>query len=180
MATVYLGLGANIGDTRDTLTKAARLISSEIGPITGCSSLYSSSPLNPPDIPQLQQPEFLNAVVRCESSLTPDSLLAHTQRIEEQLGLERSKKIFYGPRPIDIDILFLDYTVVNSDKLTIPHPEIQNRDFVLVPLCEIAPELLHPVSQTTTLELLSCLNDSATKHFVTNKLPWEEVLRFLK
>jgi 2-amino-4-hydroxy-6-hydroxymethyldihydropteridine diphosphokinase len=151
---VYLSLGSNIGDRmaqlRDVL---ARL--SAIGRVAAVSSFYETEPVE-----FTEQPWFLNCVAALETTHTPQELLAAILGIEEKMGRRRVQK--KGPRIIDIDILLYDDAVVhgektNSSELTIPHPAMQQRRFVLEPLAEIAPGLLHPVLRKTIHELLETL-----------------------
>lgn len=125
--------------------------------VTQQSSIYESEPVG-----FLEQPWFLNVVIRIESKLTPRKLLRYCQSIEERLG--RKREIPKGPRTIDIDILFYADLVVAEPDLTIPHPEIANRRFVLEPMNEIAPAFVHPVLKKTISELLAqCPDRSIVK-----------------
>jgi 2-amino-4-hydroxy-6-hydroxymethyldihydropteridine diphosphokinase len=142
---VYLSLGSNVGDRQAQLQDArARLAT--VGRVVAVSSLYETEPVE-----FTQQPWFLNCALALETSKTPQQLMAAILGIEEEMGRRRVQK--KGPRAIDIDILLFDSTIVDSSDLTIPHPAMHERRFVLEPLAEIAPEVLHPVLKKTIREL---------------------------
>lgn len=151
---VYLLLGANLGNREETLQKAISLLNEQIGPVSKQSHLYETAPWGKTD-----QPGFLNLALELTSEKTAQELLSLTQSIESQLGRVRHEK--WGARLIDIDILYFGELISNSDNLTLPHPFIQERRFVLVPLEEIAPEFIHPVFKKTTRELLISCPDSS-------------------
>lgn len=132
--TVYLGLGANIGDRESNLRDAVRMLRERGCELTAASSLYETKPVGITD-----QPDFLNAVIAVKTALDPRDLLAVCRKIEQEMG--RVRTLRYGPRVIDIDILLYEGTESNDDELTIPHPRIPDRAFVLVPLAEIAPDV---------------------------------------
>jgi 2-amino-4-hydroxy-6-hydroxymethyldihydropteridine diphosphokinase len=146
---VYLSLGSNVGDREGQLREAlARL--GAVGRVVATSSFYETEPVE-----FTQQPWFLNCALALETSKTPQELIAAILHIEEEMGRRRVQK--KGPRSIDIDILLFDGTVLDSKELTIPHPAMQLRRFVLEPLVEIAPELFHPVLKKTIRELRDAL-----------------------
>ncbi|HWJ89844.1 MAG TPA: 2-amino-4-hydroxy-6-hydroxymethyldihydropteridine diphosphokinase [Flavisolibacter sp.] len=147
MNVVYLLIGGNIGDRLKYLSDAAKKISEACGPLTAISSVYETAPWGVQD-----QEGFLNQALRIETAHSPRSLLSVILHIEEGLGRKRSVK--YGPRIIDIDIIFFNDAVINEGSLIVPHPQMQNRRFVLEPLNEIAPQVLHPVLHKTVSELL--------------------------
>jgi GTP cyclohydrolase-4 len=146
---VYLGLGANLGDRQGNLLRAVELLS-QWGQIEELSSLYETEPVG-----YLEQPPFLNAACQLTTILTAEELLAVAKNIESALG--RTPSFPNAPRPIDIDILFYGEQVMNSPRLVIPHPRLEERAFVLVPLAEIAPDLVHPVNGMTIRELVERL-----------------------
>jgi len=134
LRTVYLGLGANIGDREWNLRKAVRTLCERGCKLTAASSLYETKPVGITD-----QPDFLNAVIAVKTALNPRDLLAVCRRIEQEMG--RVRTLRYGPRVIDIDMLLYEGAESSDDELTIPHPRILDRAFVLVPLAEIAPDV---------------------------------------
>jgi len=145
-ATAYLSLGSNIGDREQFLRQAiARL--ETLGRVASFSSFYETEPVEFTD-----QAWFLNCVVALEVDLAPAKLMSQLLGIEEDLGRRRLQK--KGPRTIDIDILLFGELVVSAPELTVPHPAIHQRRFVLEPLAEIAPEARHPVLNKTAQELL--------------------------
>ncbi len=135
---VYLGLGSNVGDRTAQLRTAEELIRQHIGKIVRRSHLYETEPWGNP-----KQDAFLNRVVMVNTTLAPRELLEAIAKIERQMGRQRKEK--WGPRVIDIDILFYWRRVIRDKGLEIPHPELHKRAFVLVPLLELAPDLEHPI-----------------------------------
>lgn len=144
---VYLSLGSNIGDRAARLREAIARVQT-IGKITAISSLYETEPVE-----FTEQAMFLNCAVGLETVLGPEELMYRLLNIERELGRERVQK--KGPRTIDIDILLFGNQVMNSLELTIPHPAMAKRRFVLEPLAEIAPLMVHPVLNKTVRELLA-------------------------
>jgi 2-amino-4-hydroxy-6-hydroxymethyldihydropteridine diphosphokinase len=151
MTTAYIGLGSNIGDKAAACRKAVDLLG-RAGRVSRVSSFYTTEPVGYPD-----QEHFINAVVELETSLSPLALLAACHVIEDELG--RRRLFRWAPRTIDLDILLYGDQVVATDELTIPHPLMADRAFVLVPLNEIAPGTVHPVLQKTVAALLEELHD---------------------
>ena len=150
----YLSLGSNLGDREQNLREAIRRASA-LGRIVAVSSFYQTEPVEFTD-----QPCFLNCVIALETATQPAQLMAELLRIEHEMGRQRVLK--KGPRSIDIDILLFGDDVVNTPELTIPHPAMARRRFVLEPLAEIAPELRHPVAGKTVRELLAELPPGQT------------------
>ncbi len=153
MAQVFVGLGSNLSDPIKQVNRALRSLD-ELAQtrMVSCSKLYGSAPQGPQD-----QPDFVNAVCLLETQLTPMDLLLALQGIEQAQG--RVKKRHWGERLIDLDILLFDDLTVSLPELTIPHVEIANRDFVLIPLFEIAPDASVP-NQGSVRSLISRLNTS--------------------
>jgi 2-amino-4-hydroxy-6-hydroxymethyldihydropteridine diphosphokinase len=143
----YLSLGSNLDDREFNLRRAMELLASPEVRIKRTSSLYETEPQ---DLPH--QPWFLNIAVEIETSLFPLQLLARIQRIEKELG--RQRIVPKGPRTIDIDILLFGNFAIDSVKLQVPHPRMNDRRFVLEPLAEIVPDLRHPVNRRTIREML--------------------------
>jgi len=159
-----LSLGSNLGDRLMNLHTAMKLLTADTGELTINSSVYETEPWG-----LKEQPDFLNMVVGIETELSPQQLLSEIKYIEDELL--REKSIRWGSRSIDIDILFFNDLVINSDILTIPHPEIANRRFVLVPLAEIFPDLIHPVLKKPVNSLLvNCSDRSEVKLFEQQKI----------
>ena len=150
---LYLLLGANLNDRVQTLRRAVELIGERVGPVVRQSGLYETAPWGITD-----QPAFLNQVLTVETTLEPEAVLVQTQTIEQELGRVRHEK--WGARVIDVDILYYDDLIRQSETLTIPHPYLYQRRFTLVPLAEIAPEFVHPVLDKTTAELLRECQDT--------------------
>ena len=142
----YLGLGSNMGYRQHNLDKALELLSQKLR-VEKISSVYDTEPIG-----NINQPHFLNLVCQIYTRLAPPELLALAKSIESKLGRTFDK--YDAPRPIDIDILFYDDLVIETPKLVIPHPRLAERAFVLVPLDEITPGLVHPVAGKTIKELL--------------------------
>lgn len=151
LTTAYIGLGSNMGDKKGACRRAIELLA-KAGRIVAASSFYCTEPVGYPD-----QEEFVNAVVELETQLSPSELLAHCHAIENELG--RSRLVRWGPRTVDLDILLYGEAVINDAELTIPHPLMTARAFVLIPLAEIAPQAVHPVVKKSVAQLLHNLHD---------------------
>lgn len=149
MTKVYLGLGTNMGDKEANLRTAVRLINDWIGKVTSLSSFYRTAPWG-----FVSDNDFLNATACSETLLDPLEVLHLTQAIEKEMGrTTKSVEGMYSDRPIDIDLLMYDDTVMQTPELTLPHPLMGERSFVMDPLAEIAGEVMHPVSGLTMEEM---------------------------
>lgn len=152
MNRAFLLTGGNLGAREKNLSTAAELLEKYCGKIVRSSSIYETAAWGKTD-----QPNFLNQVIEIETKLDPEQLMQEILKIEHEMGRVRKEK--YGPRIIDIDILFFNDETIQQQDLTIPHPQLQNRRFVLIPLKEIAPDLRHPVLHKTISELLENCTD---------------------
>jgi 2-amino-4-hydroxy-6-hydroxymethyldihydropteridine diphosphokinase len=152
---VFLLLGANLGEREATLSKAIELISNQIAPVVAQSQLYETAPWGVVD-----QPSFLNQVIKIETELRPTDVLEKTLKIEKQLGRER--RLRWGARVIDIDLLYYADMILESPDLCLPHPRLHERRFTLVPLAEIAPDFVHPLLKKTNQALLNECTDTST------------------
>ena len=156
---VYLALGANLGDRLANLKQAIAALTPQME-VKAKSQVYETPPWGFED-----QPKFLNQVIKAKTYLDPEPLLKHLKRLEVALG--RKESFPNGPRLIDMDILFYDDLVVNKPSLVIPHPRLHERGFVLLPLAEIAPNLVHPIIQKSVREMAELSNLAGIEKFVT-------------
>ena len=154
---VYLALGTNLGDRPGNLRAAIAAFPPEVT-VLAISPVYETPPWGVTD-----QPAFLNMVIKGETRQGPRRLLKFLKLLEIQLG--RLPSIRYGPRKIDIDLLFYDDILLNTPELTIPHPSLHERAFVLVPLADLAPELLHPALGKTVRQLLAEVDTTGVKRY---------------
>ncbi len=151
---VFLGLGSNLGARQKFLNQAAvSLTKVRETKLVWTSSVYETEPYGKTD-----QPKFLNAAAEIETSLDPNSLFEEVKSIEKQMGRSATER--WGPREIDIDLLVYDGLAFANDQVKVPHPELEKRRFVLVPLCEIAPDLVHPINGMTVTELVASCTDT--------------------
>ncbi|MEJ5240086.1 MAG: 2-amino-4-hydroxy-6-hydroxymethyldihydropteridine diphosphokinase [Anaerolineales bacterium] len=147
MAEIFLSLGTNLGDRLENLRRALECIAAQVH-ILQLSSVYETPPWG-----YTEQPAFLNLVLRAETELEPQALLDFLKSCEKKLGRQPSFR--YGPRLIDLDILAYEDRIVETPNLILPHPHLHERAFVLVPLCEIAPDWKHPRLGQRAIELLA-------------------------
>lgn len=155
---VYVGIGSNVGDRKENFLEAlARLTKLPDTKMIKESSLYESEPLGD------AKDWYVNGAIQIETRFKPETLLLKFKNIERAMGRKKVKKR-WGSRIIDLDILLYDGLILKKKKLRIPHPEIQNRKFVLVPLSEIAPQVIHPELGVTISELLINVNDNKKVH----------------
>lgn len=152
MKGIYLLLGSNLGDSLVMLDKAIDLVEEFIGRVINTSSVYSTKAWGIED-----QPDFLNQVLEIDSLFEPEKILILVNEIEEKLG--RIRYIKWHSRIIDIDILYYNDLIMDTEHLIIPHPENENRNFVLYPMTEISPEFIHPKLKVTQAKLLSQCED---------------------
>jgi len=145
-------LGSNLGDKIGNCRKALEELGN-FAEIVKVSSLYETDPVDKED-----QPNFINCVVEISTDLSPHKLLMHLDSIEQKLGRVREEK--WGPRTIDLDIIFYNDLVMKDDDLIIPHPRAHLRRFVLEPICEIAPDFIHSELKVSAIELLKKLEDN--------------------
>jgi 2-amino-4-hydroxy-6-hydroxymethyldihydropteridine diphosphokinase len=148
MAIVYIGIGSNTGNKEENCLNAINLLSARGIPVRRRSSLYETEPWGVKD-----QPSFVNATVEAETDLTPQELIVALKSIEKEMGRQETYR--WGPRAIDLDILLYNDLVIDEPDLTIPHPYLHQREFVLKPLSEIAPDKIHPVLKKTIRTLLA-------------------------
>lgn len=162
MPTVYLALGSNIGDREHNLREAVRLLAASGIRIVKLSSIYETEPVD-----YLDQAWFLNAVLEAQTDLSATQLLTTLRTIESQMG---SKKAFAkGPRLIDLDILLFGNETIDTPNLQVPHPRMLLRNFVLVPLAEIAPTLRHPTWSASAADILSRSPDRSLVHMASQR-----------
>ncbi len=146
MPIAYIGIGSNLGNREENCEKAVSLLSEQGITVIKRSSLHETEPWG-----VKEQPEFINMAVEAETDLSPEELLKKLQQIEIELGRDKGER--WGPRIIDLDILFFDNLVVKTLVFEIPHPGIPEREFVLKPLAEIAPDKIHPIFKKSVKQL---------------------------
>lgn len=154
--TVYLGLGSNVGDRVEFLAGAIRGIADlSLTVVDDISYVYETEPVG-----NIPQKDFLNVCVSVRTEMDVQEFHSRMKKLEQEVG--RNETVRWGPREIDIDLLFFDRLILQTDRLMVPHKEILNRKFVLQPLCDIAPMFVHPVLGKTVQELLVETNDTHT------------------
>jgi 2-amino-4-hydroxy-6-hydroxymethyldihydropteridine diphosphokinase len=159
----YLSLGSNMRDSLSFLRRAVLMLEETAGSVREISSVYQTEPWG-----EREQEKFLNIALRIETDMEPRELLNAVSSIEEHLGRVRDRK--WGPRLIDIDILFYNDLILRTADLIIPHPLLQERNFVLVPLHEICPTLVHPVLSKDIAQLLSLSSDQSEVILTSKKI----------
>jgi 2-amino-4-hydroxy-6-hydroxymethyldihydropteridine diphosphokinase len=158
---IYLSLGSNLGDRLANLRNAITNLSPRVSPIMQ-SPVYETRPWGYSD-----QPDFLNQVIKANTSLDPLELLEFFKDTEVMMG--RKETFRFGPRLIDLDILFYDDLILETPTLTLPHPRISERAFILIPLADIAPELYHPVLNKTIQQLITGMDTSSVELYQSSK-----------
>ena len=154
--SVFVLLGSNLGDRELLVNQACKMIGERCGTIVAKSRLYESEPWG-----FKSEHWFLNQVVKLETSLSPDALMQKLLEIEKELGRDRSvPHEGYVSRPMDLDILYFDNEIIDTQMVIAPHPRLHQRRFTLLPLCDIAPEFVHPVMKKTNLQLLDECQDA--------------------
>ena len=156
--TVYLALGSNLGDRRANLKEAIAALPPQME-VNAKSSVYETPPWGYED-----QPKFLNQVIKAKTYLDAEPLLKHLKRLEVALG--RKESFPNGPRLIDMDILFYDDLVLNTPALSVPHPRLHERGFVLLPLMDINPDLVHPINKKSVREIAAGCDMGGIEKFV--------------
>jgi 2-amino-4-hydroxy-6-hydroxymethyldihydropteridine diphosphokinase len=146
METVYIALGSNLGNRTENLVNAINALNVLVGAVQAQSHVYETAPLY-----ITEQPAYLNAVVKVETMLTPAQVLEALQGLEKAAG--RVRDVRYGARVLDLDILYYGNAVIETATLQIPHPLLAERAFVLYPLCDIEPDLLHPLTGKTSVQM---------------------------
>lgn len=160
LRTVYICLGGNLGDTRATFQRARELLSETVGSITGSSQLYRTAPLTIAGTDASLVPTYMNAAIRLTSLLTHEEMLANCLDIEARLGRIRDPKNQFASRTLDLDIALIEHDILDLPSLTIPHPRLHERDFMLQPIIDIDPHVIHPVLQEPCSVLLARLDST--------------------
>ncbi|MFT4661960.1 MAG: 2-amino-4-hydroxy-6-hydroxymethyldihydropteridine diphosphokinase [Patiriisocius sp.] len=156
MADIYFSIGSNQGDRSANLNAVCKLLQEKVGALANASAIYESEPWGYND-----ETPYLNQVLHCTTELSPTELLKECTDIEKSMGRQRSGKPGYEARIMDIDILFYDHLEISVPALNIPHPRLHLRNFVLIPLNEIASDFVHPSFRLTIKDLLYDCNDKS-------------------
>jgi 2-amino-4-hydroxy-6-hydroxymethyldihydropteridine diphosphokinase len=165
---VMIGLGSNVGDKRKNMSLALQLIEAQVGHIQKCSSLYETDPWG-----MEEQAVFLNQVIAVDTDKNPWQILSEISKIETILN--KNKKVHWGPRAIDLDILLYGQKIIFENSLIIPHPFMHLRNFVIVPLNEIAPDIVHPLLGKAFSDLMAiCEDKTKVNQLVDNQEPFEK------
>ena len=159
MHRVFIGVGANEGESEKQIEAGLQALDAD----RACRLVRKSRMVKSTPYGGVEQADFCNLVAEVESSYEPEQLLKRLREIEAQQGVEHAKKQHWGPRKLDLDILFYDDLVMDSEKLVIPHPDMEARDFVLLPLMELAPHFRHPLNKKTVAEMADGLKE---KHII--------------
>ena len=162
MKHVFLSLGGNLGNTQEIFERTYPMIENKVGPILQKSSLYQTAAWGFTD-----QADFINQVILLQTSLKPHEILNEIQAIEKEQG--RKRLITWGPRTLDLDILFIEQEIIQESELQVPHPHIQDRKFILIPLHEIAADWIHPVFKKSAKELLMETKDTSAVEIIPNR-----------
>jgi 2-amino-4-hydroxy-6-hydroxymethyldihydropteridine diphosphokinase len=163
---IFVAFGGNEGDPAEMLRRAVDLLQIPLGPLKNASSIYETRALT---MDGIEQPNYLNAVFEFSSALAPSDVLRILLDTEKTLGRQRLESRRWAPRPIDLDLLFAGHRIESNGFIALPHPELHKRDFVLTPLCEIAPDFVHPVLGKTIEELESTLDSRGLERFVVGR-----------
>jgi 2-amino-4-hydroxy-6-hydroxymethyldihydropteridine diphosphokinase len=158
MEIVYIALGSNLGNRAENLENAVAALKG-VGAVCAQSQVYETAPLY-----MIDQPAYLNAVVKLETSLTAEQVLTALQEIENTAGRERGVR--YGARILDLDILYYGEAVIETATLQVPHPLLAERAFVLYPLCDVAPDFIHPVTGKTSAQMKAAVCGQDVRVFV--------------